>query len=178
MFKEIQNFSNYLVSDDGKVWSKKNQKDGSVRLKEMKQNIQSAGYNQVMLSKKGQKPAPKLVHRLVAQAFIDNPENKQEVNHINGNKLDNRIENLEWVTHAENCFDRNIRLGWRCIQTLNLCLSGHQIVCLETGRVWKNQTKLAQELEVSKQAICAHLKGRAKSIKNLHFMKLKDYEKL
>lgn len=53
MFKEIQNFSNYLVSDDGKVWSKKNQKDGSVRLKEMKQNIQSAGYNQVMLSKRG-----------------------------------------------------------------------------------------------------------------------------
>ena len=42
------------------------------------------------------------VHRVVAQSFIDNPDNKPEINHINGNKSDNRVLNLEWVTHREN----------------------------------------------------------------------------
>ena len=59
------------------------------------------GYKAVTLHKAGQGKMM-LLHRIVAQTFVPNPENKPQVNHINGNKADNRVENLEWVTAQEN----------------------------------------------------------------------------
>ena len=69
--------------------------------KSLKERIDRAGYKTVKLSKNGVTTTC-FLHRLIASAFIPNPENKGFVNHIDGDKLNNDIENLEWCTHAEN----------------------------------------------------------------------------
>ena len=61
----------------------------------------STTYRVVLLTDNGSSKTL-YVHRLVAQSFIENPDNKREVNHIDGNKLNNDVSNLEWVTHSEN----------------------------------------------------------------------------
>lgn len=68
-----------------------------------KENKQERGYYVVNLARDDRGKWIR-VHRLVAEAFIPNPEDKKEVNHKDGNKLNNNVSNLEWVTHQENCF--------------------------------------------------------------------------
>lgn len=96
MKKNIVDFDKYFISDKGEVFSKK---QGVEKIRKLHDN--GFGYLIVDLRKDGKKYNKK-VHRLVAEAFIPNPENKPEVNHKNGNRKDNRVENLEWVTSKEN----------------------------------------------------------------------------
>lgn len=91
-YKTIIKYPNYLVSNLGNI---KNKKTGRI----LKYYVKPNGYKQVQL---GHRNSPEYVHRLVAQTFISNNMNKKQVNHINGNKSDNRVENLEWVTASEN----------------------------------------------------------------------------
>ena len=67
----------------------------------LKPSLHEKGYLRVVLYTNGKNKIFR-IHRLVAQLFIPNPENKPEINHVDGNKLNNFAENLEWVTHAEN----------------------------------------------------------------------------
>ena len=84
----------YLVSNNGDVYSKE-------RNRLLSQHVNSNGYLYVMLSKRGKKKRH-YVHRLVASTFIDRKHGNIVVNHINGIKTDNRVENLEWCTYSEN----------------------------------------------------------------------------
>ena len=83
---------------------------GSVPLKPLSQNAFSSGYRKVTLRKDG-RSSNVMIHRAVALAFIPNPENKTEVNHIDGDKLNNRVDNLEWCTKSENAIHASRVLG-------------------------------------------------------------------
>ena len=91
----------YKVSNLGNVLSIPRKGTHSNKEYLLKQSLTKKGYLYVILSKKC-KSFDTGVHRLVAQAFIPNLENKSQVNHKNGIKTDNRVENLEWVTNEEN----------------------------------------------------------------------------
>jgi len=99
----------YLVSNFGKV--KSMPKPRCKREKILKSMLSKAGYLMVDLGD-GKTIKRFLVHRLVAMAFIENPLNKQQVNHIDGNKCNNNLDNLEWNTSSENQL-HSIRTGLR-----------------------------------------------------------------
>lgn len=71
-------------------------------LKMLKPQINNKGYQYVKLCRPGDKPKIFSLHRLVALAFVPNPDSKPHVNHYDGNRLNNWYYNLEWVTHQEN----------------------------------------------------------------------------
>ena len=99
MEKEIKDFPGYTITDDGKVISYKFKEP-----KIMKTWLQQSGYENIKLCKENQ-TYHFLIHRLVAEAFIPNPNNLPEVNHKNKIRNDNRVENLEWCNRRDNLYD-------------------------------------------------------------------------
>jgi len=103
-FKRIKGYENYLISDRGRVYSCK-------RKKFLKPGKNRYGYFYVVLCKNGISKSH-TIHRLVALAFIPNVFNKRTINHIDGIKTNNYVENLEWSTHSENnqhAFDNGLK---------------------------------------------------------------------
>lgn len=98
MWKDIKNWEQYYeISDDGKVRNK-------ITGKILTGDINTSGYNRVCLYNKNHNPPKQrfFVHRLVAEHFINNPNNYSQVNHIDSNKNNNSVNNLEWCTPREN----------------------------------------------------------------------------
>ena len=92
IWKKIEENNDYLISNLGRL--KRNNKI-------LKLNKNARGYLYCNISTSGKITKVK-IHRLVAKAFIDNLQNKETVNHIDGNKLNNHYSNLEWLTRKEN----------------------------------------------------------------------------
>lgn len=103
IWKDIEGYEGlYQVSNFGRIKSFK-----SFKSKILKPSLQSAKYLQITLCKNEKKSV--LMHRLVAKAFIVNPNNLPWVNHIDGNKLNNNVDNLEWNTEKEDCENKRKR---------------------------------------------------------------------
>ncbi len=95
----VRNYENYYeINAKGEVRSLHKPTYGYI----MEERVDRGGYYTVRLNKPNMKTSTQYVHRLLGFAFLENPKNKCCINHIDGNKLKNNLENLEWVTTSEN----------------------------------------------------------------------------
>ena len=148
IWKDISGYESlYQVSNFGRVRNK----NGLV----MSLNKNRSGPNyryMVQLSKQKNKKSF-LVHRLVAEAFIPNPENKPTVNHIDGNPLNNFLDNLEWATKSENHLHRVY------ILKENSLIPCRKVRCKETGVVYPSLCAASRATGTQQSSISQSIKG-------------------
>ena len=120
------------------------------------------GYNEVHLHKNNKTKIYK-VHRLVAQAFIKNPNNLPCVNHIDENKTNNNVNNLEWCTYKynNNYGTKKNRQGEKNKNENNP--NSHKILCVNTGEIFECVKFAAEKYNISRQTISHCLNGRQKT---------------
>ena len=148
----------YQVSNLGNVYSVRSKKI-------LKPVTLKIGYSTVVFPNKTRV----YIHRLVAQAFISNPENKREVNHKNGIRNDNRVDNLEWVTPSENirhCFDvlgyKGSAYGKTPSEETRKKLSkanSKPVLCVELNKVFDSGYIASQWLGLNKHSIANAIHG-------------------
>jgi hypothetical protein len=167
-WKIIKGFDNYAVSTFGRV---RNIKTGKILSPFTTKN----GYQMVNPSRGG--ISCKLyVHRLVAEAFIPIVDTNLQVNHINGNKSDNRLDNLEWCTSSENHLHRSRILGIKrsadhMSMMCDLAAKAHyrSVKCVETDVIYKSCVEASKAINRSPTSIWQALSGRTDTCGGFHW---------
>lgn len=178
-WKDIKGYEGfYQVSDCGNVRSLARdvyRQDGTFHhhLKEkiLVPSLNSKGYVKVHLYKNGKRKVM-TIHRLVAMAFLPNPENKPMVNHKDENPLNNFVENLEWCSaqYNANYGTRNERIAKN---HKNVKLGNHprakQVFCVELNKTFDCAKRAQEELGIWKSAIAKVCKGKAETAGGFHW---------
>lgn len=159
IWRPIQNFPLYDCSSCGRI---RNHKTGRI----LKTNINTRGYMHLTL-RRNNKAYTERVHRLVALTFLPIANSDQlDVNHIDGDKLNNHVSNLEWCTRSEN-IQHGIRNG--LIKTNDYGHKRKAVRVVETNEVFSSIRECARELKIDQSEISQYLLGRAKKVKGYHF---------
>lgn len=173
-WRKIDGYPNYSVSNDGLV---RNDKRDKVKA----QRVDDKGYNKVDIYCGGIETRKTFkVHRLVAEAFIDNPENKYDINHIDGVKTNNNVNNLEWATRSENMQHAyrtgletpHATYGMRGKQNPNGGRKGTPVRIVETGEEFDSIEHCAEAIGGRSKGICDALNGWTKSHRGYHFERI------
>lgn len=152
-WKSIKGYDNYEISTLGRVRNKE---------KVLKAYKTDNGYFHIFLSKNG-KQKQFLIHRLVADTFLKNPNNLKEVNHIDGNKGNNKIDNLEWCTRKQNVhhfFNSNQRNCTKPKSVVQYDLQGNKI------NVFKSIREASKKVNIDAHYIIYCCKGIKKTALN------------
>lgn len=156
-FKVLEKFPKYEIYQDGTIWS--NYHKGRI----LRPSISQEGYHLVTLYDLDGVPMGQMVHQLVAKAFIknDDPKNKKQINHIDSNPRNNKIENLEWCTPSENV-QHSFSHGKK---NKNL----KPVIQLDENGIVLNEfdsiTNASKSVGVQSSSICAALKNGTKCVK-------------
>ena len=144
---EVAEYKGYYVTKCGKVFNRYG--------RELKPSLNKGGYKFLSLSHQG-KTKTTMLHRMLAECFIPNPNNYPQINHKDGNKLNNELSNLEWCTPSY-----NVQHAW---DTGLATTAEKPVVCLDTGVVYKSARYAADTLNYkSPSAITACCLGKRKS---------------
>lgn len=149
----IANFENYFIDKQGNVYS-------LIRNRYLKLTIDSKGYK--ILKRHNKKDIR--VHRLVAEIYIPKINGKTEINHINGIKTDNRVENLEWCSHKENCLHA-YKTGlhktseYQRERARQSCLEKKSLKCinLKTGIIYNSTREASRQTDIPNSTICYNI---------------------
>ena len=161
--KAIPGYPDYLATEDGRVFSVK-------RNKWLKNSLLKLGYYATTLRDINNKQNLITLHRIVAITYLENNENKPCVNHINGIKTDNRIENLEWCTYAENNKHAH-KIGLNYISKSNRIEASRTakekfskiVLDTQTGIFYNSAREAAKAYNINSNTLHTKLSGNSKN---------------